>query len=82
LLVSRITSQEFTRVRSNDNLESQLLNLPPADPARLAKVLLARLEAESQIESVADVEAEWQQRASGDLRNGGAAWSRAYRLTT
>lgn len=63
-------------VRSNDNLESELLNLPPGDRARLAEVLLASLDAESRLGPVADVEAAWQaegERRLAELRQGTVA---------
>ena len=63
-------------VRSNDNLETELLSLPPSDRARLAEVLLASLDAESQLGPVADVEAAWQaeaERRLAELREGTVA---------
>jgi putative addiction module component (TIGR02574 family) len=53
-------------VRSNDNLETELLSLPPRDRARLAEVLLASLDSEPEIEPVREVEAAW--RAEGERR--------------
>ena len=46
-------------VRSTDSLEAQLLNLPPADRARLAEVLLASLDADVARGPSTDVEALW-----------------------
>jgi len=53
-------------VRSTDSLEAQLLNLPPADRARLAEVLLASLDADVARGPSTDVEALW--RAEGERR--------------
>ena len=53
-------------VRSPESLEAQLLNLPPADRARLAEVLLASLDADVARGPSAEVEALW--RAEGERR--------------
>ena len=53
-------------VRSTEQLESQLLTLPPADRARLAELLLASLDAETEAGPVAATEDAW--RAEGERR--------------
>jgi len=53
-------------VRSNDQLEAQLLSLPSSDRARLAEVLLASLEAANTAGSLAETEEAW--RAESELR--------------
>ena len=53
-------------VRSNDQLEAQLLGLPSRDRARLAEVLLASLEAASTVGSLTETEQAW--RAESELR--------------
>ena len=63
-------------VRSNDNLETELLNLPPGDRARLAEVLLASLDADNHLGPVAEVQAAWQaegERRLAELRQGTVA---------
>ncbi len=54
-------------VRSTDNLESQLLTLPPADRARLAELLLASLDTETDAGPVAAVESAWRDEAARRL---------------
>ena len=61
-----ITLQELLMVRSNDQLEAQLLGLPSSDRARLAEVLLASLEAVNTAGSLAETEEAW--RAESELR--------------
>lgn len=53
-------------VRSNDQLEAQLLGLPSSDRARLAEVLLASLEAVNTAGSLAETEEAW--RVESELR--------------
>lgn len=53
-------------VRSTEQLESQLLTLPPADRARLAELLLASLDAETEAGPMAAAEDAW--RAEGERR--------------
>ena len=63
-------------VRSNENIETELLNLPPGDRARLAEVLIASLHTESERGPVAEVEAAWQaegERRLAELRQGTVA---------
>jgi putative addiction module component (TIGR02574 family) len=60
-------------VRSTDALEAQLLELPPADRARLAEILLASLDAEVVAGPSAEVEALWRaeaERRLDELRRG------------
>lgn len=63
-------------VRSNDQLEAQLLGLPPSDRARLAEILLASLETASTVGSLADTEEAWRAEAEqrlAELRQGTVA---------
>jgi putative addiction module component (TIGR02574 family) len=63
-------------VRSTDDLAQQLLQLAPADRARLAEFLLASLDADRAVEPVAAVEAAWVtegERRLADLRAGTVA---------
>ena len=53
-------------VRTTEQLESQLLTLPPADRARLAELLLASLDAETEAGPVAAAEDAW--RVEGEHR--------------
>ncbi len=60
-------------VRSHDQLETQLLGLPPRDRARLAEVLLASLETAGASDSLAETEEAWRvesERRLAELRNG------------
>ena len=60
-------------VRSHDQLETQLLALPPHDRARLAEVLLASLESVRVSGSLAETEEAWRivsERRLAELRDG------------
>ena len=60
-------------VPSHDQLETQLLGLPPRDRARLAEVLLASLETVGASGSLAETEEAWRmesERRLAELRDG------------
>ncbi len=60
-------------VRSNDQLEAQLLGLPSSDRARLAEILLASLDAANTAGSLAETEKAWRaesERRLVELRQG------------
>ena len=63
-------------VRSTDTLAAELLNLPQADRARLAEVLLASLDGDLVDGPSTEVEAAWQiegERRLAELRSGTVA---------
>ena len=63
-------------VRSTDQLEAQLLTLPPADRARLAELLIASLDSDVEAGPVAAVEEAWRlegERRLAELRAGKVA---------
>ena len=60
-------------VQSHDQLETQLLGLPPRDRARLAEVLLASLEDAGAADSLEEAEEAWRiesERRFAEMRNG------------